>query len=141
VRGSYTVLGTMPTVVLGRKASACLLLPQTRTPHRRWLAPCRGDDVMSAMAGEDRRRMAVPPQSVGRVLWRAWNRAGTARPHLPRIFIAKKSVVAVAGEPTQCPLCSHSDQSRQRSDGPTGEMPGRLRKSASPRKIGPSHRG
>lgn len=55
------VLGIMPTVVLGQKASEC----RPRTRHRRWLAPCRGDDVMSAMAGGDRRRMGGP-SAIGR---------------------------------------------------------------------------
>ena len=40
-------------------------------------------------------RMAVPPQSVVRVLLRARLCAGTARPHLSRISGAGKSVVAV----------------------------------------------
>jgi hypothetical protein len=46
--------------------------------------------------------MAVPPQSVIRVLPRAWGTGGTARPHLLRISAARKFVVAVTGE--QCVL-------------------------------------
>jgi hypothetical protein len=41
--------------------------------------------------------MAVPPQSVAKVLWRARQTAGTARPHLLRKSGARKSVVAVTG--------------------------------------------
>jgi hypothetical protein len=50
------------------------------------------------MTGESWRgpsKDGVPPQSVGRVLWRAKPSGRTARPHLLRISGARKSVVAV----------------------------------------------
>jgi len=53
------------------------------------------------MTGESWRgpsKDGVPPQSVGRVLWRAKPSGRTARPHLLRISGARKSVVAVTGE-------------------------------------------
>ena len=60
--------------------------------------------MMRASAGGDRpamaalRKMATVRKRVAKVLPSVSEGAGTARPHLPRISGARKSLVAVAGE-------------------------------------------